>query len=170
MMALVMTPVVTVALFALSLVGSTSVVLEVEPVVFAAPIVSVSGDTLPTWATARWAAAVRTREVAMSDRLTPSLHTGDFDGDGRSDVAVFVKRTAGGKEGILFIHRRAGAEFLVGAGRDFGNGGDSFDWADQWRVESQRGRPDVVVITRSESGGGAISFRAGRYRWVQRGD
>jgi hypothetical protein len=127
-------------------------------------------DSLPAWAAVRWDAAAFAKHVVRNARITPDVQRGDFDHDGREDVAVFVEHRTTHRQGILFLHGRAGVDHLIGAGREFGNGGDSFDWMDEWHVEHRAGRADVLIIGREGSASAAVVFKAGRYRWVQRGD
>src|SRR5262249_33727737 len=102
-------------------------------------------DQLPPWAAERWTAATGQLGVEASGRINPFLHRGDVDGDGKPDLAVLVQAKADHKVGILVLHRN-GKETLLGAGRDFGNGGDDFNWIDLWWVEDrntpQQGHPD----------------------------
>lgn len=116
------------------------------------------------------AAVLKAKSLATANWITPAQLTGDFDGDGKQDVALLVSSTKTKKRGVLIVHGGRTAAALAGAGVDFGNGGDDFEWADQWSINKRRGKPDAVLVARSESGGGLIEFVAGRYRWRQHGD
>jgi len=70
----------------------------------------------------------------FSTRLEPSYLRGDFDGDGKTDVAILVKQKSSGKIGIAVCHSSTKKIVLIGAGTSVGNGGDNFDWMDIWRV------------------------------------
>lgn len=116
------------------------------------------------------AAALKAKALVMASWLTPTQLTGDFDGDGKQDVALLVSSTKTQKRGVLIVHGGRKAAALAGAGIDFGNGGDDFEWADQWSINKRKGKPDAVLVVRSESGGGLIEFVNGKYRWRQHGD
>ena len=94
-------------------------------------------DQLPAWAAKPWAAASAARPRRDCSRpVNPFYQRGDFDGDGRADLAILVRDKATGKIGILVLHR-VGKPTLLGAGRSFGNGGDDFAWIDQWSVDDR---------------------------------
>jgi hypothetical protein len=136
---------------------------------------------LPTWAQSSWRPFAQARHLALSTRVNPFVWRGDFDGDGRADLALLVVEVERQREGIAFILR--GAEpVLVGAGIEFGNGGDDFSWMDYWYVEdlgagrrrdAERtglGTIDTVVVGSESSASARIVFREGRPAWVQAGD
>lgn len=132
------------------------------------PPAAQSSTLLPT--DSAIAATLKTKALTKAAWLTPAELTGDFDGDGKQDVALLVSSTKTKKRGVLIVHGGRTAAALAGAGIDFGNGGDDFEWADQWSVNKRKGKPDAVLVARSESGGGLIEFVNGRYRWRQHGD
>ena len=66
--------------------------------------------------------------------LNPFYLRGDFNGDGKPDIAVLVRNKRSSKLGIAICHGGKNEVFLVGAGTDFGNGGDDFSWIDVWQV------------------------------------
>lgn len=133
-------------------------------------------SSLPPWA----AASLGEREIR--DRLdllmtrNPFVVTGDFDGDGRLDVAVAVRDRASGKRGILILSR-ARRPVLLGAGTAFGNGGDDFDWLDAWRTDelgadrppAARGR-FAIHVEKMDAASAWIYWDGRRYRWHQLGD
>ena len=67
-------------------------------------------------------------EVAF--RLDPFYLRGDFNGDGKIDVAVLVKQRSTGKLGIAIVHGGTSQVTILGAGNAIGNGGDDFEWMD----------------------------------------
>jgi hypothetical protein len=138
-------------------------------------------DRLPAWAEPAWQALAARHGLALRNRLDPSMQAGDFDGDGRADLAVLVVRIADRKEGIAFLFRARPA-LIVGAGDAFGNGGDDFSWTDAWHVES-RGKArssragrvlrldgDGLVVDKESSASALIYLDSGRPRWRQYGD
>jgi hypothetical protein len=110
-------------------------------------------------------------------RLNPHYQQGDFDGDGRLDIAVLIRRRTTHQEGVVIVHRRDLSVHVLGAGRALGNGGDDFAWLDEWSVRPgadvhdvrARGR-DALYVGKSESGGGLIWWSGREYGWTQWGD
>ncbi|MEP6765150.1 MAG: hypothetical protein ABJB66_12595 [Gemmatimonadaceae bacterium] len=98
--------------------------------------------------------------------------TGDFDGDGKPDIALLIETRTTHKIGIVFIHNDKTLPRVIGAGADFGNGGDTFDWMGSWKIQPRtRTRPtDAVVIERESSASALIYFANGKYHWKQLGD
>src|SRR5215831_13607314 len=88
----------------------------------------------PFWADQAWSKLVAKTPVRLSTRLNPFVWRGDFDGNGLQDLAVLIAETKTKKEGIVFL-LQGRASVVVGAGQDFGNGGDDFSWMDVWHVE-----------------------------------
>src|SRR5262245_8455580 len=64
------------------------------------------------------------KKYDLSSRVKPSYLEGDFNGDGKPDVAVLVTERRTGKIGIAIVHGTTGKVTIVGAGIDIGNGGD----------------------------------------------
>jgi len=102
--------------------------------------------------------------------MKPERLSGDFDGDGKPDVALPVAHAKSKKRGILIMHAGRTVVTLIGAGVNFGNGGDDFEWANRWVVVKRKGKADALLVEREESGGGLVEFVGGKYRWRQRGD
>jgi hypothetical protein len=137
-------------------------------------------EQLPAWAAKAWGVAAAANGVELSDGLNPFYQRGDFDGDGRADLAILVRARATGKIGILMLHR-AGKPVLLGAGRPFGNGGDDFAWIDQWSVEDDAPQPrrsgpaagepaDALWVAKEGAASALIRYRNKRYVWRQQGD
>src|SRR6266705_3338513 len=74
------------------------------------------------------------KKYAVSFHLSPFYLRGDFNGDGKIDVAALVKQRSTGKLGIAIIPGGASKAAILGAGAPLGNGGDDFDWMDNWQV------------------------------------
>lgn len=137
---------------------------------------------LPNWAAKQLTGLAKSQFIEISLRINPFVLRGDFDGDGRTDLAVMIKNTKSKKEGIAFLFSGAHKPIIVGAGQDFGNGGDDFSWLDLWYVEDkathQRGyyekavtlNADGLVVAKAESASALIYFRAGKLVWQQQGD
>lgn len=133
---------------------------------------SLSPSPIPEWARTRWETLAQIRSLQLSSHLKPQVLIGDFDGDSLPDVAIMVENRASHKIGIALLHRKGAVSRVIGAGREFGNGGDNFDWADSWKIESRtKSRPtDAIVIERESSASALIYFAKGMYQWKQRGD
>ncbi|HET7031636.1 MAG TPA: hypothetical protein VFJ48_00830 [Casimicrobiaceae bacterium] len=137
-------------------------------------------DQLPAWAAKPWAVASAANNVEISGVVNPFYQRGDFDGDGKADLAILVRDKASGKIGILMLHR-AGKPALLGAGRPFANGGDDFAWIDQWSVDDGGSNPrrsnrapagpaDALWVAKEGAASALIRYRNHRYVWQQQGD
>ncbi|MEO7362073.1 MAG: hypothetical protein ABI120_17210, partial [Gemmatimonadaceae bacterium] len=113
---------------------------------------------LPEWARARWDSLANARSLQLSLHATPQTLSGDFDGDGKPDVALLVEHRTTHKIGIVFLHRKGAVSRVIGAGRAFSNGGDNFDWMDSWKIEprTKTRRTDAVIIERESSASARI--------------
>jgi hypothetical protein len=119
----------------------------------------------------------------LSFRVNPSYLRGDFDGDGKADMAVLVKQRSTGKLGIAIIHGATDKVTIIGAGIAIGNGSDDFEWMDSWEVYSkdraareagETGLPhlrgDALLVSKSEAASALIYWNGKRYVWLQQGD
>ena len=123
------------------------------------------------------------KEYDPSFRINPSYLEGDFNGDGKTDVAVLVKERSTGKFGIAIVHGTNGKITILGAGIGIGNGGDDFEWMDSWQVHAktravhasgetsaQHLRGHSLVAEKSEAASALIYWNGKRYVWSQQGD
>ena len=123
------------------------------------------------------------KEYDLSFRINPSYLEGDFNGDGKMDVAALVKERSTGKLGIAIVHNTTGKVTILGAGIGIGNGGDDFEWMDSWQVYSKthaghaatettvpRLRGDALLVEKSEAASALIYWNGKRYVWSQQGD
>jgi len=123
------------------------------------------------------------KQYDLSFRIKPSYLEGDFNGDGKMDLAVLVNERATGKHGIAIVHGTTGRVIILGAGIGIGNGGDDFEWMDSWRVYSEtrvahasgdinvpRFRGDALLVEKSEAASGLIYWNGKRYVWSKQGD
>jgi len=119
----------------------------------------------------------------LSFRVKPFYLRGDFNGDGKIDVAVLVNQRATGKVGIAIIDGAANNVTILGAGVSIGNGGDDFEWMDSWQVYAKerarhaagetgvsRLRGDALRVSKSEAASAFIYWNGKRYVWLQQGD
>jgi hypothetical protein len=139
-------------------------------------------EQLPRWARSKWEAVSKARALKLSSRINPFVWRGDFDGDGQHDLAARVQHVPTGKEGIVILLRGKLEPVVVGAGRQFGNGGDDFAWMDTWSVEDRgavhrmsrdkavRVASDALLVAKEGSASALIYLVNGRPRWQQQGD
>jgi hypothetical protein len=125
----------------------------------------------------------RTKQYALVAHLNPFYLHGDFNGDGRTDMAVLVKNKESGKIGVAILHSGAKSAIILGAGRKFGNAGDDFSWMDAWhlypRTPVERGagerappklQGDALMVIKTESASALVYWNGNRYAWYQQGD
>ena len=123
------------------------------------------------------------KKYDLSFRMNPSHQEGDFNGDGKMDVAVLVKERSTGKIGIAIVHGMTGKVTILGAGIGIGNGGDDFEWMDSWKVYSKTHaahasgetsgphlRGDALLVEKSEAASALIYWNGKKYVWSQQGD
>ncbi|MEO7335380.1 MAG: hypothetical protein ABIV63_02270 [Caldimonas sp.] len=135
----------------------------------------------PAWAEQQWQAVAKREGLVVSDRVVPATQRGDFDGDGRADLALHVMRVKDRTEGIVILSS-ARPPVVIGAGRTVGHGGDDFSWMDSWHVEKlgrlprdvQRRRAvrggDALVVEKDSAASASIHLVDGMPKWRQRGD
>jgi hypothetical protein len=135
-------------------------------------------QNLPSWAAPILGEQRFASTYALSTRITPYFLQGDFNGDGRLDVAVLIERKATAQQGVAILHAGSTNPIVVGAGREIGNGGADFSWLDAWSIEARdtRGknaptqRGDALLVQKLESASGLIYWDVAAYRWRQQGD
>jgi hypothetical protein len=123
------------------------------------------------------------KKYDLSFRIKPSYLEGDFNGDGRMDVAVLVKERSSGKIGIAIVPGTTEKVTILGAGIGIGNGGDDFEWMDSWQLYSKTRaahatgessvphlRGDALLVEKSEAASALIYWNGKRYVWSQHGD
>jgi hypothetical protein len=131
-------------------------------------------------------------EAMVSDKkagwLNPEYLIADFNGDGHIDTAFAV--VINNKKGIRIKHGNTNEEFILGAGNEFGNGGDDFDWVKNWNLVMDSmtyevtfmeegdidGSRDVKLdypafyIGTEEEGGATVAWKEGKYVWIHQAD
>ena len=145
--------------------------------------VSAQSDSIPKSVTEVFKSTGLDKLYDFFSALKPLYLTGDFDGDGKPDIAILVKQKSSGKIGIAVCHSSTNKVFFIGAGTEVGNGGDNFDWMDIWNVTPKAtaarkvGKPtpalmkgDALHVEKSESASALIYWNGRRYLWRQQGD
>jgi hypothetical protein len=138
-------------------------------------------ENIPESVTAIFKAKRLDKQYDFSFHMNPFYLRGDFNGDGKPDIAVLVRQTRTGKVGIAIIHSAAKDVHVVGAGTTIGNGGDNFDWMDHWHVrtkgEAGQGQAKTIAlkgealyVSKSEAASALIYWNGSRYVWRQQGD
>lgn len=107
----------------------------------------------------------------------------DFNGDGTTDKAVYVKEVE--TSGIVIIHGGLNEEVRIGFGEQFAHMTE-FDWVDYWGLVLDKetsettftedgdvlGSEDVklpnpsIALGKDEVGGGLITYMNGKYVWI----
>ena len=141
------------ALFLQALAGLTVYAAATEP---------------PAWAIKSFNKKLSAR-YELSQKMEPFFCVGDFNGDGKSDVALLIKEKATAKIGIAIVEGGERKIKIIGAGKSFGNGGDDFSWMDTWSVR-RSDKLDELYVAKSEAASALIHWDGSKYRWRQEGD
>ena len=135
------------------------------------------------------------KKYEFNSFLKSSYLQADFNGDLNQDIAVFVVEKATKKKGVLIFHGKSNNYFILGAGKEFGNGSDNFNWADKWKVYKKKianetqfdkktgdiiGSKEIklvrpaILIEDIEDGatiaGGIIYWNNKEYTWIHQGE
>ena len=114
--------------------------------------------------------------------IEPSNISADLDGDGLPDAALLIRQTKSKKQGILICATTSKLPFVVGAGTDFGNGGDNFDWMNIWELlpkspavarhdpNNRMAKQNQLHVGVDGGAGGHIYFEGGKFYWEQAGE
>jgi hypothetical protein len=137
-------------------------------------------QNLPPWAQAIVSEKGFASTYALSTRINPYFLQGDFNGDGRLDLAVLIEKKETAEQGIAILHAGGPGAIVVGAGRAIGNGGADFAWLDAWSLYARQTIPpgkaspvlrgDALLVQKLESASALLYWDGGTYRWRQQGD
>jgi hypothetical protein len=131
-----------------------------------------------------------TDKYHLANYIKPQFLEADFSGDKTSDLALLIERKSDKKKGILILFAQTGQSFILGAGNEFGTGGDNFNWAGRWEVFNEKityettfkengdvdGGKEVklkrpaIEIREEEGSGGLIYFDGKKFTWIHQGD
>jgi hypothetical protein len=92
-----------------------------------------------------------------------------FNGDRKSDVALFIKEKSTGKLGIAIVEATMKKFEILGAGKSFGNGGGDFSWVDAWSIRHS-GKVDRLYVAKTEAASGVIYWDGSKYKCQQEAD
>ena len=123
-------------------------------------------------------------EMATLYKLEDTI-TADFNGDGNTDKAFFVRETE--TSGIVIKHGFVNTEERFGFGKQFAHLKD-FNWVDYWGLTEDSSTYEIlfneagiydtitglenpsIVVRKEEVGGGLITFINGQYKWIHQSD
>jgi hypothetical protein len=128
--------------------------------------------------------------LVVNRDLNPYFLEADFSGDGQLDIALSVSNIINNKRGILIIHGNSLSSFQIGAGIQFGNGGDDFNWMHVWQLYRKKvayrtiftedfdieGEQEIkltntaISVANNESASNIIAWIDNEYIWIHTGD
>lgn len=99
---------------------------------------------IPKWVRDTYFAEHLDNRYTIIYRLYPTFLKGDFNADGRRDIAIQVREIRSGKIGIAVFHGKRPQALAVhvailGAGSDVGGAGTDLKWANIWRTATSPG-------------------------------
>ncbi len=138
---------------------------------------------IPIWVRNAFQKNALSKKYDYIFKINPMYLRGDFNGDNKPDVAIFVKEKALKKLGIIVIHFGSNDYFVLGAGKKIGNGGDNFQWMSNWAVKRKGNvgqgadnkpppylKTESLYVEKAESASGIIHWNGTTYSWYQQGD
>lgn len=166
-----------------AILSSLLLAASADGIVWAAEPTWQEQQNLPPWAQQLFGEPSFTSRYSLTTRINPFFLHGDFNGDGKLDLAALIVQKTTGKEGIGIAHAGSANILVVGAGTRLGNGGDDFAWLDAWSVRvkqpvqpgaSGKQRPllfgDTLLVQKLEAASASIYWDGKSYRWHQHGD
>jgi hypothetical protein len=161
----------------------TKAVTQIDPASSQTPEVAMQPHDIPEAVERAIIRGPLAKKYEVSFSMNPFYLRGDFNRDGKIDVAVLVKQRSTGKSGIAIVHGGTSKVTILGAGTAVGNGGDDFEWMDTWQVYSKPRvapggdvtnvphlRRDALLVGKSEAASALIYWNGKRYVWLQEGD
>ena len=138
---------------------------------------------LPVWVCASANEKKLDATYSVYERMNPFFLSGDFDGDGKTDIALWVTNNRTKQLGVIILHRGSGAVFFLGAGNK-GDRGADWRGLDQWTLypkaplERSHHEPsppphlkgDALWFAKSESASFFVYWDGHRYRYYQESD
>jgi hypothetical protein len=140
-------------------------------------------SNLPDWVTRVAQSAQLPKRYDVNPHLNPFFQSGDFNGDGKLDVALLVRNKTTRQTGIAIFLYGGAKPVVLGAGNSFRNGGADFNWMDNWSVypkqevhkshwENKPPSPkgDALWVAKSESASAFIFWDGKQFVWYQQSD
>lgn len=132
---------------------------------------------LPAWACESAFQRSLHEKYAVSTEINPFYLSGDFNADGRIDVAVWITNTQTKQKGIVILHQGNVMLVVIGAGTALFERGEDYFWVDLWSVipkgdvlesiwEDGRKvelRGEALELVKSESSSHAIYWDGNQY-------
>jgi hypothetical protein len=156
--------------------------------------IQTNAQILPSWFTKVFIEKGLDKTYLINQKLKPVFLQDDFNADKVEDVAVLVTDKRLNKKGILLIHGKSNAYYVLGAGKKLGDI-DDFNWLDKWSVYKQKtaqetqfdketgdiiGGKEVklshqgILLEDYEDGGfisgGIIYWNGKKYIWIHQGE
>jgi hypothetical protein len=139
---------------------------------------------LPEWVCAKASRTKLHEKYRIRTVLNPFFLTGDFNGDGKLDAAIWVENARLKQVGVLIVHGGNIPNAVIGAGIDWNKRGKDYSWTDIWSVEPKGtklksphegdrlvvARGEILVLRKSESASFAVYWSGGVYRSYQLSD
>ena len=132
---------------------------------------------LPTWTRSEINRLKLEDSYDFIEKVEPAFQLGDFDGDGKPDMATMIRNRSSNKVGVLILHRGSYGAHILGAGQRFGIEGDDWNWMSAWHVIPTTQLPrglskgtDALVVEKPESTGTALYWTGSEYGWLKWGD
>ena len=122
---------------------------------------------------------------ATTFNMTDTI-SADFNGDGKADQAIYIREN--GTSGIIIKHAQTQEEIKIGFGKSFAHMTD-FNWVEIWGLVNDAETYEIIIedgeitgdrqivlenpsiaVRQEEAGGGIITFKNGKYKWVHQTD
>jgi hypothetical protein len=146
-------------------------------------------DKLPDWVRRNLDRNNSGINLTIEESVNPFYLEADFNGEGKLDIALFVRNKDNEKTGIWILHGEDRDSHLVGAGIKIEKL-DSFDWMDIWKVYRYKTAektiftdnfdiagsetvklPNIAIsVSQSEGASNLIVWDGKKYIWIHTGD
>jgi hypothetical protein len=143
---------------------------------------------IPQWVRNEFSAQQFSQHYDITYQMYPQYLRGDFNGDGKTDVAIPISEKTNGKLGIAIIHGKQAQAFkhrivILGAGKPIGAAGDDFKWMSLWNLlkdkkllpQNERShlpalQGAMIRILNKDGEAGVIYWGGNKYDWANLGE